>query len=91
MVKIGKPYKIDPERAKRYAAHYNILPERTLVVPTKILGEEASCEIHWEDEGGNAHVLKGKIFVTENLVPINPMAEFMIYELWRRNYAVAKE
>lgn len=85
-IKQGIPYKIVPYRAKRYAAHYNILPERCVIVPQKLFGNEASCDIRWEDENGELFLLQNKFFVCDNLVPLNSMLEPELQELWQHYY-----
>jgi len=85
-IKRGLPYKIEPHQAKKYAAHYNILPEKCLIVPLKLFGEEASCDIRWADDNGELFLLQNKFFMLENLVPLNPLLEVNLYELWRDYY-----
>jgi hypothetical protein len=85
-IKLNKPYKIAPERLKRYGAHYNIPADKALVVPLKSLGDEVSCDIRWEDDYGVLHVLQNKIFIAENLVPLNPLLEDKLHELWEHYY-----
>lgn len=85
-IKPRMPYKIAPLRAKRYASHYNIVPERCLIVPLKTLGNEVSCDIRWEDDNGELFLLENKIFVNENLVPLNSMLEPKLQELWQHYY-----
>jgi hypothetical protein len=90
-IKLEMPYKIVTARAKRYAAHYNIVPERTLVVPRKMLGSEVACDMRWEDDNGELHLLENKIFVSDNLIPLNPMLEPKLHELWQHYYSVTQE
>ena len=85
-IKPGMPYKIAPLRVKKYAAHYHISPERCLIVPMKILGNEASCDIRWEDDNGELFLLQNKFFVCENLLPMNAMLEPKLHELWQHYY-----
>jgi hypothetical protein len=85
-IKQGLPYKITPHRAKKYAAHYNISPERCLIVPVRLFGNEASCDIRWEDDNGELLLLQNKFFVCDSLVPFNPMLEPKLHELWEHFY-----
>jgi hypothetical protein len=85
-IKPGLPYKIAKQRIKKYAAHYNISPDRCLVVPLKLFGNEASCEVRWEDDNGELFLLQNKFFVCENLVPLNSMLEPKLDELWQHYY-----
>lgn len=85
-IKERYPYKISLNRAKRYAAHYNINPERCLIVPLRIFGSEASCDIRWEDDNGELHHLQNKFFVIDNLVPLNAMLEPNLADLWKHYY-----
>ena len=89
-IKINKPYKIIPERYKRYESHYGIPAGKVLVVPMKELGEEVSCDIRWEDDNGELHKLENKIFVSQNLVPLNPLLEVKLHELWQHYYETKK-
>jgi hypothetical protein len=84
--KLGIPYTIIQHRAKKYAAHYNILPEKCVIVPLKLFGSEASCDIRWEDDNGELFLLQNKFFVCENLVPLNSMLDPKLYELWQHYY-----
>jgi hypothetical protein len=85
-IKKGLPYKIEPHQAKKYAAHYNITPQKCLIVPVKIFDNEASCDIRWEDDNGEVFLLQNKFFVCENLVPLNSMLEVELHMLWRHYY-----
>lgn len=85
-IKPGQPYKIAQNVAKRYAAHYNIQSERCLIVPLKFFGNDASCDIRWEDENGELFLLQNKFFVCDNLVSLNQMLESKLYELWEHYY-----
>lgn len=84
-VKQGLAYKIAPAKAKKYAVHYNISPEKCLIVPTRLFGNEASCDIRWEDDNGSV-LLQNKLFVEENLVPLSALYDFELYALWKRHY-----
>lgn len=85
-IQLNKPYKILPTRYKRYESHYQIPALRCLVVPLKELGEEVSCDVRWEDDNGELHLISQKIFVSDNLVPLNGMLESKLYELWQQYY-----
>ena len=86
-IQLNKPYKILPTRCKRYESHYQIPAARCLVVPVKELGEEVSCDIRWEDDNGELHLVSQKIFVADNLIPLNAMLESKLHELWQHWYA----
>ena len=85
-IKQGLPYKIEPHQAKKYAAHYNILPQQCLIVPLKLFGNEASCDIRWIDDRGESFLLQDKFFVCENLVPLNSTLDVELHQLWQRHY-----
>lgn len=85
-IKLEKPYKIVRERIKRYESHYNVPAERSLVVPLKAFGSEVSCDVRWEDGNGELHLLQNKIFVSESLMPLNPLLDTKLYELWEHYY-----
>jgi hypothetical protein len=87
-VKLTKPYKIVSDRMRRYESHYEIPAEKSLIVPVKVFGDEVSCDIRWEDASGEAHLLQGKLFVPDNLVALNPLFDFELYEIWSRHYKV---
>lgn len=87
-IKLNKPYKIIPERHKRYESHYGIPAGKALIVPMRELGEEVSCDIRWEDDNGELHKLENKIFVSQNLVPLNPLLEMKLHELWQHYYEI---
>jgi hypothetical protein len=85
-IKQGFAYKIAPDKAKKYAVHYDIAPEKCLVVPIRLFGNEASCDIRWEDDNGEVILLEKKLFAGENLIPLNAMYDFELYALWKRHY-----
>lgn len=85
-IKLNKPYKIISEMAKRYEVHYSIPASHALIVPLRSLGDEVSCDVRWEDSDGEVHVIQHKVFVSENIAPINPLAEEKLYELWKFYY-----
>ncbi len=83
---IGNPYKIIALREKRYETHYDIPSNRCLIVPVRDFGDEVLCDILWRDDDGEVRVLHNKMFVAENLVPLNPMLQENLYELWSERY-----
>ena len=87
-IKLTKPYKISPDRLRQYQSHYNMPAERSLIVPIKALGDEVSCDIRWKADNGDSHVLKNKVFDSENLVPVNPLLDLKLYELWKFYYDI---
>jgi hypothetical protein len=90
-INLNKPYRIVPTRLKRYESHYQIPAERALVVPVKALGQEVSCDIRWEDQNGELHVIHNAMFVSENLVPLNAMENEKLYEIWEHYYSSLTE
>ncbi len=72
--------------ARRYAPHYNIPTESSLIVPIKILGEEVSCDIRWEDDNGVLQLLEHKVFVINNLERVNAQTDPRLQELWEHYY-----
>lgn len=85
-IHIGKPYKIISLRNKRYDAHYNIPSDNCLIVPLKEYGDEALCDVRWEDANGLLQVIHNRMFVSENLVPLDPALNEKLFELWDYNY-----
>lgn len=87
-IKLTKPYKVAEMRVKRYESHYQIPAQRCVVVPLKMLGDEVLCDVRWEDDNGHLHLLENKMFVSDNLVPLNPLIDAKLYEVWMHYYAV---
>ncbi len=85
-IHLNKPYKISPLRYKKYETHYSVPPEKTLVVPLRSLGEEFSCDVRWETEDGELKVQHNLIFIGNNLVPLNPLLDEKLHELWQHYY-----
>jgi hypothetical protein len=85
-IHLNKPYKIIAFRQKRYAAHYNIPASDSLVVPVKNFQEEVQCDVRWENENGELKVLHEKMFVSENLIELNPLLDEKLFELWAHYY-----
>jgi len=85
-IKQGLPYQIVSHRVNKYAAHYNISPDKCVIVPLRILGDEASCDIRWNDDNGESRLLENKFFACENLVPLNALQEFELHSLWKHYY-----
>lgn len=85
-IPLNKPYRILPAKSKRYTSHYGIPAEQALVVPLKALGEEVLCDIRWEDENGELHVVHNAMFVNSNLVPLNQLPDGKLIELWEHYY-----
>lgn len=85
-IHINKPYKIIPSKEKRYNAHYNIPSAECVIVPLKVLGEEALCDIRWEDANGEMQVLHNKMFIFDNLLPLNEMLHIKLYDIWNHYY-----
>jgi hypothetical protein len=83
---LRRPFKIAADNARRYAPHYNIPTESSLVVPIKILGDEVSCDIRWEDERGVLNLLEDKVFVIANLERITAISDPKLHELWEHYY-----
>lgn len=86
MIVLNKPYTILPTRVKRYTAHYNIPATEVVIVPVKALGNESSCDVRWEDQNGELQVMQNLMFSNENLVPLNPLLNKKLYELWSHYY-----
>lgn len=85
-IHINKPYKIIAFRQKRYDRHYSIPSAESLVVPVRTLGEEVLCDIRWENDNGELKVLHEKMFISENLVPLNEMIDEKLFEIWSHYY-----
>ncbi|HEY0741523.1 MAG TPA: hypothetical protein VGD40_08675 [Chryseosolibacter sp.] len=85
-IHIGKPYRIIAMRYKRYNAHYQIPSDDCLVVPTKEYGTESLCDVRWEDTNGVLQVIHNKMFLSDNLAPLNAMLQTKLYEIWEHYY-----
>jgi hypothetical protein len=81
-VELNKPYKIIPDKYKLYVDHYMIPAALSLIVPTRILGEETACDVRWES-GGQLQVMHNVVFVNENLMAIDLIADEQLYALWK--------
>lgn len=81
-----QPYKIIPSKEKRYIAHYNIPAGQCVVVPVRDFGDEVLCELRWEDANGVLHLLENKMFVADNLMPLNPLLDLKLHEVWSHYY-----
>ena len=85
-IHLKKPYKIIPARYKRYEAHLSIPPDRTVIIPLRLLGDEVSCDVRWEDSNGELKVLHNVVFVSENLMPLNTLLDDKLHEIWQHYY-----
>lgn len=83
---LRRPFKVVAETARQYGPHYNIPTEHSLIVPIKILGEEVSCDIRWEDNNGVLHLLEEKVFAIVNLERVKALADPKLQELWEHYY-----
>lgn len=81
-----KAYKIHPTRWKRYESHYTIPVEKCLIVPIRSLGNEVMCDIRWTDMNGESQLLRDKMFLYDNLVVIDPMLDYELYEIYVQYY-----
>ena len=90
-IKQGFPYQVVQHRVNKYAAHYNISPSKCVIVPLRILGDEASCDIRWNDDNGDPHLLENKFFACENLVPLNALQEFELHIISKHVYNSATD
>src|SRR5688572_30423433 len=84
---IRKPHKIIASRERQYDAHYSIPSAECLIVPMKSFGAEVLCEIHWVDTYGDLQVLHSKMFLTENLEPLNALMYDNLYAIWQQYYS----
>jgi hypothetical protein len=85
-ITLNKPYKIIAYRQERYDVHYNIPSAESLIVPTKYVGDQVLCDVRWETGNGELKVLHQKMFITENLVRLNPLADEKLFEIWAHYY-----
>ena len=90
-IHLQKPYKILSHKVKRYTNHYQIPAENCVVIPVKSFGEDASCNVRWEDANGVLHLKEGLFFHIQNLEPVNAMSHFNLYELWQHYNPVPVE
>lgn len=85
-IHLNQAYKILPSRQKRYESHYGIPASNSVVVPVRELGAEVSCDIRWEDANGELKVIHHAMFVRDNLVPLNPLLDTKLFEIWAHYY-----
>lgn len=89
-IHIGKPYKIIKMRHKRYEPHYHIPSENCLIVPLKEYGNESLCDVRWEDENGELQVFHNRMFVSDNIAPLNAMLHEKLYQIWIHYYTTLR-
>lgn len=87
MIRLGKPYKIINRKVKQYERHYGFPADNALVVPRRMLDDEACCDVRWEDEYGLLHVQTNRVVAAENLAPLDEFSDDQLYELWQHYYA----
>jgi hypothetical protein len=85
-IRLNEPYKIIAYKHERYEAHYQIPSSAALVVPTLHVGDEVACDVRWENENGELKVLHKKMFIAENLVRLDPLADKGLFEIWQHYY-----
>lgn len=85
-IHLHKPYKIIESKHKRYDSHYKILSAKSVVVPVKQLDQEVLCDICWVNESNECQVLHHAMFVIDNLIPINPMTDDKLSEMFNQHY-----
>jgi hypothetical protein len=90
-IHLKKPYKIIQHKHKRYSEHYKIPAENALVVPLKEFGAEVSCDVRWEDGNGELHVIHQILFTNDNIMPLNPLLEDKLHDLWLHYYGVEND
>jgi hypothetical protein len=88
-IHLQKPYKIIQSKIKRYESHYQIPAERVLVVPIKELGAEVMCDVRWENDNGELKELHNLVFIIENLIPLNPLLDNKLHEIWEHYYGAS--
>lgn len=81
-IQLHKPYKIVPSMLEVYERHYNLPAALSLVIPTRILGEEVACDVLWENNE-EQQVVRHAVFISENLMPIEPFEDDELYRLWK--------
>jgi len=86
-IRLRKPYKVARHKTKQYERHYGFPAENALVVPIRSLGDQASCDVRWEDETGILHLQRNRVFAIENLSPIDEMLDHDLHEVWLHYYA----
>lgn len=88
-IKLKQPYKIIQHKQKRYEDHYHIPSNNCVVIPIKQYGDDLSCDVRWEDATGQQLQLKDLFFSQQNIVPLDPLKDFKLHELWEHYYAVS--
>jgi hypothetical protein len=81
-IQLNKPYKIVPSMLEVYERHYNVPAALSLVIPTRILGEEVACDVRWKNNDAQ-QVTRNAVFISENLMPIEPFEDDELYALWK--------
>jgi hypothetical protein len=81
-IQLNKPYKIVPSMLEVYERHYNVPAALSLVIPTRMLGEEVACDVRWQNNDAQ-QVTCHAVFISENLMPIEPFEDDELYRLWK--------
>ena len=81
-IHLNKPYKIVPSMLDVYEQHYKVPAALSLVIPTRILGEEVACDVRWKNNEAE-QVTRHAVFIIENLMPIEPFEDDELYTLWK--------
>ena len=81
-IQLNKPYKIVPSMLDVYEQHYKVPAALSLVIPTRILGEEVACDVRWKNTE-EEQVIRHAVFIIENLMPIEPFEDDELYTLWK--------
>ena len=84
--RLKNPYKIIPHKTKRYALHYGIPSELCVIIPVRLLGDEVSCDVRWQDGNGELQLKEQLIFRIDNLEPVDAMRNYELFELWNHYY-----
>jgi hypothetical protein len=90
-IQLNKAYKIISYKQKRYTEHYKIPAQQALVVPLKKFGDDVSCDVRWENTNGELQVLNSILINVENIVPLNPMIDDKLQEIWDHYYGSTTE
>lgn len=85
-VQLRKPYKIARIREKQYDTHYKIPSKECVIIPIRTYGDQALCDIRWENENGELVVIHQKMFAVQNLLPLDQMLYDKLFEIWKHYY-----
>jgi hypothetical protein len=85
-IRLNRPYKIVSYMEDKYIDHYAIPSSKCLIVPIKNFGDEALCDVRWQDDSGEMNLRQNTMFSISNLVPLERLRDFDLFEIYKHYY-----